>query len=57
MEFLDEDINVVAANYSEYFILNEDIDLVIFDLDTDLRPVHTLPQAAAAGRRPQAAPS
>jgi hypothetical protein len=46
MDSLDEDINVVAANYSDYFILNEDIELVnridaaveslLFQMDTTL---------------------
>lgn len=35
MDLLDEDINVVATNYSEYFTLNEDIELVIFDFNNN----------------------
>ena len=33
MDLLDEDINVVANNYSDYLTLNEDIELVIFDFN------------------------
>lgn len=32
MNTLDEDIDAVAVNYSEYFIINEDFELVYFRL-------------------------